>query len=149
MGWLEDLRGKVVGLDSAPVMYYVDKHPDYIEMLRPFFAMVDRGECSVVISVMTLLEGLVIPIRKNDEDLARKYYSLLYDIDGVKTVAISPNIAEKAAQLRAFHTVHTPDAIHIATAISLGASVFLTNDNALSSIPGIKVLVLNKLKTDS
>lgn len=150
MGWLEDLRGKVVGLDSAPLMYYLEGNPDYVGMVRPFFAMVDKGECSVVTSVVTLLEGLVIPVRKNDDELVRKYYHVLFDIENVNTIALSPYIAEKAARIRALHTaIKLPDAVQIATAIVGGASVFLTNDTKLASIPDIKVLVLNKLKTDS
>jgi hypothetical protein len=30
MGWLEDLRGQVVGLDSAPLMYYLEGNQDII-----------------------------------------------------------------------------------------------------------------------
>jgi predicted nucleic acid-binding protein len=64
-------------------------------------------------------------------------------------VDITSQIAEEAAQLRAAHNIKTPDAIQVATAISLGAAVFLTNDAKLASIPGIKVLVLKDLKKDS
>jgi predicted nucleic acid-binding protein len=122
MGWLEGLRGQVVGLDSAPLMYYLEGNAAYIEKIRPFFAMVDKKECSVVTSVITLLEGLVMPIRRNDNELARKYYHILFDIDNIRTVAISPNIAEKAAQIRALHpAIKAPDAIQVAVAISSGA----------------------------
>ncbi len=149
MAWLEDLRGKVVGLDTAPVIYYLESHEDYRELLHPFFAMVSKKECSVVTSVMTLVEGLILPLRAKDYEWERKYYTFLYSIDGVKTCDVSPNIAERAARLRATHNITAPDAIQVATAITARASVFLTNDAQLSSIPGIKVLVLKNLKTDS
>lgn len=154
MGWLEDLRGKIVGLDTVPIIYYLDGYQDFKEMLHPFFVMVNNRECSVVTSVISLLEGLVKPISQNDEDWGRKYYKFLYSTDGVKTYEVSPNIAERAARLRAdrlrvAHNIKTPDAIQVATVISTKASVFLTNDVKLASIPDIKVLVLKNLKTDS
>jgi len=30
MGWLDELRGKVVYLDTAPIIYFIeDEYPDY------------------------------------------------------------------------------------------------------------------------
>ncbi len=43
MGWVEDLRGKTVGLDTAPLIYYIEDHPIYAELLAPFFAAVAAG----------------------------------------------------------------------------------------------------------
>jgi predicted nucleic acid-binding protein len=150
MEWLENVRGQIVGLDSAPLMYYLESHPDYIEMMRPFFAMVDKRECRVVTSVLTLLEVLVMPIRKNDDVLARKYYHICFDIENIKTISLSPTIAERAARIRAFYpSIKSPDAIQVATAISGGASFFLTNDAQLAHLPDIKVIVLKNLKKDS
>ena len=37
MGWVNDLDGELVGLDTAPVIYFIEKHPTYVDMLRPFF----------------------------------------------------------------------------------------------------------------
>jgi predicted nucleic acid-binding protein len=146
MEWVASLRGKTVGLDTAPVIYFIERNPLYISMLRPFFELVDKGECSVVTSVVTLLEGLVIPIRQGDADLTRQYYDFLFKTDGINTISLFPNIAQEAARLRAFHNIRTPDAIQMATAISVGASFFLTNDVHLPSLPNLKTLVLEHLK---
>jgi predicted nucleic acid-binding protein len=59
---------------------------------------------------------------------------------------VSPAIAEVAAQLRASYNLQTPDSIQMATAISGGASFFLTNDVRLPSLPGLEVLVLEELR---
>jgi predicted nucleic acid-binding protein len=58
---------------------------------------------------------------------------------------ISPKIAEQAARLRASYNLRTPDAIQLATAIEAGASTFLTNDQRLTSIMEIQILVLDSL----
>lgn len=151
MGWLEELHGKLVCLDAAPIIYYIEKgYPGYKKMLDPFFDMVGDGKCSVVTSIISVLEGLVLPVRNNDEELINKFREFFYLTRHIKTVDVTSEIAEKAARIRALHTtIKAPDAIQLATAISSGASVFLTNDVQLASIPDIKVLVLDRLKTDS
>lgn len=146
MAWINALKGKLICLDTAPAIYYVEDHPDYIDLLDSLFEMLDNGECSIVTSVITLLEGLVRPIRTNNAESIRKWYDFLYTTENFTTVEITPEIAEEAARLRAFHNIKTPDAIQVATAISLGASAFLTNDIQLASIPDIQVLVLKSLK---
>ena len=59
MGWIESLRGHVVGLDTAPLIYFMERHPTYLEIVRPFFVALDQGEFRAVTSVITLLEVLV------------------------------------------------------------------------------------------
>jgi len=77
MGWLEKLEGTTVGLDTAPIIYYIEQHPLYIEVLRSFFLRVDAGSILAVTSTVTLLEVLVHPLRRGDEALAQKYNDIL------------------------------------------------------------------------
>lgn len=60
MGWVDSLRGKAVGIDTMPVIYYIEEHPLYLDMLDPFFNAVDRGDFTVITSIITLLEVLVL-----------------------------------------------------------------------------------------
>ena len=145
MGWVDSLSGKIVGLDTAPVIYYIERNPRYIEMLRLFFRAVDRGDCSVVSSIVTFLEGLVIPIRQGNTDLVRQYHNFLFKTKGLKTIFLDQQIAEEAARLRAFHKIRTPDSIQVATAITMEAAFFLTNDKRLPSLPNLKILMLDDL----
>ena len=148
MEWVSSLRGQVVGIDTAPVIYYIERNPRYIDLMHAFFQEVSRGECAVVTSVMTWLEGLVIPTRVGNRDLIRQYYDLLFYTRGITTYSLFPNTAKEAARLRAFHNIRTPDSIQMATAIIGGASIFLTNDIRLPSLPGLKTLVLENLRKD-
>lgn len=61
MEWLTALRGAVVGLDTTPLIYYIEENPDYIGAVQPFSKAIDRGEVHVVTSAVTLLEVLVHP----------------------------------------------------------------------------------------
>ncbi|GAC1349649.1 MAG: PIN domain-containing protein [Ktedonobacteraceae bacterium] len=148
MGWVDTLHGKIVGVDTAPFIYYIERNPLYIDMLRTFFQAVNKEECTVMTSIVTLLETLVIPIRNADVKLAQKYRNILLDSEGLTTVFLDQNIAEQAARLRASYNIRTPDSIQLATAIIGKASFFLTNDKQLPSLPNITTLVLDDLKKE-
>jgi predicted nucleic acid-binding protein len=146
MEWVASLRGKIVGLDTAPIIYFIERNPLYVDMMRSFFQAVQRDECAVVTSTITLLETLVFPLRHGNVNLANQYRDILFNTKGHITISLSPNVAEEAAKLRAAHNMSTPDSIQMATAISVGASFFLTNDVRLPSLPNLKTLVLEHLK---
>ncbi|HEY9742815.1 MAG TPA: PIN domain-containing protein [Coleofasciculaceae cyanobacterium] len=146
MEWLAQLQGQVVGLDSAPLIYFIEENPTYLEMTDAFFEAMVRGEFRVVTSVVTLLEVLVYPLRQGNRILAQQYRDILLNEEGLTTIEVSPAIAEEAAQLRASYNLQTPDSIQMATAISGGAAFFLTNDARLPSLPELEVLVLEELR---
>jgi predicted nucleic acid-binding protein len=145
MGWIEDLHGQTVGVDTAPFIYFVEEHPSYLEPMRGFFSSVGAGRIKAVTSTVTLLEVLVQPFRRAAGDLARQYRDIILSSDGLSCVDLSSEIAENAARLRAQYNLRTPDAIQLATAIRSGASSFLTNDKFLPSISSIRLLILDNL----
>jgi predicted nucleic acid-binding protein len=146
MEWVTALQGSIVGLDTAPLIYYIEESPTYIHVVRPFFEALDRGEFAVVTSVITLLEVLVHPLRHGDKELAEHYRGILLGAEGLRMLRLSADLSEEAAQIRADHGVRTPDAIQLATACHEGATFFLTNDTRLPSIPELTMLTLDELK---
>ena len=149
MEWVKALRGSVVGLDTAPLIYFIEESPAYLVSLRAFFGAVDQGEFRVTTSILTLTEVLVHPLRQGNHRLAEEYRRILLHANYIDTLPVSEDIAEEAAQLRSKHNLRTPDAIHLATAITAGASSFLTNDSRLSGPATPKILVLNDLVAPS
>jgi len=142
--WINDLRGKTVGLDTAPLIYFIEENPTYLEAVRLFFEAMDRGDFAVVTSTITLLEVLVHPLRINNIELAAEYRDILLN-SRLMTLEVSNTIAEQAARLRATHKIRTPDAIQISTALNAGASHFFTNDVRLPAIPSIQIISLDSL----
>ena len=143
MDWIGALRGSVVGLDTAPIIYYVEANPHYLSTIDPFFDALARSEFETVTSMISLIESLVHPIRTGDAVLADRYRALLLNTAGITTLPVAQPIAEIAAELRATYTVRTPDAIQLATAIRMGASTFVTNDGRLPRISGLNIVVLD------
>lgn len=144
MEWLNNCIGKTIGLDTAPLIYFIEEHPKYFDIVKPFFEAIDAGKIRVVTSTVTLLEVLVHPLKNQNLKIAEEYREILLDSNLV-LLDVSPVISEKAAQLRAQHNIRTPDAIQIATALNAGASVLLTNDIRLPDIQGLKILCLDGL----
>ena len=145
MEWLTRLQGQVVGLDTAPLIYFIEQNPTYLEIVRAFFRAMDRGDLRVVTSTLTLTEVLVYPLRQGNTELARQYQDILFDQENLITLPVSPEIAELAAQLRASRNLRTPDAIQMATAIHGGATFFFTNDLRLPIIPNLEIIVLDAI----
>jgi predicted nucleic acid-binding protein len=145
MGWLTPLYGKIVGLDTAPLIYFIEKHPEFHPRVRPFFLAMQRGDFEVVTSTMTITEVLVHPIRRGNAALSAIYRDILQNVDHLRTVPVTAEIAETAARIRAAHNIRTPDAIQAATANVMRADFFLTNDVKLSVLSNPTVLVLGNL----
>ena len=146
MEWLTLLRGQIVGLDTAPLIYFIEQNPAYLEVVRAFFQGISQGEFQVITSTLTLTEVLIHPLRAGNVELAGQYRDILFEQENLTTVAVSPTIAELAAQLRARYNLRTPDAIQIATAIQGNAKFFITNDTRLPAIPDLELLVLDELR---
>ena len=125
--------------------YYLEEHPVYLPLLDPLFDAIEAGAVQVITSTVTLLEVLVAPHRDGNDDLVDRYRRMLLDTRGVDVRPVSEQVAETAARLRGDYTVRTPDAIQLATAICGQASIFLTNDRRLPSLPDIEVFLVDDL----
>lgn len=143
MGLIDELSGQRVCIDTAPFIYFIEKHPKYLNLLHSLFIEVDAGNIDAITSTVTLLEVLVLPIKTNNLVLVEKYRDILLYSKGLTTFEILHEISELSAKLRAKYTIKTPDAIQIATGILYGANQFLTNDPNLKKITDIKVLILD------
>jgi predicted nucleic acid-binding protein len=143
--WIAALRGTTVGLDTSPLIYYIEEHPAFLPKIKPFFEAAARGDFRIVTSFITLVEVLVHPLREGRPELAEEYRNILLQSAELTAIPLDEGIAEEAANLRARHNLRTPDAIQLATAIRSGASSFLTNDANSAAVPGIAVRILQNL----
>jgi predicted nucleic acid-binding protein len=96
-----------------------------------------------VTSTITMLELLVQPYRLYDIDRVNKFYALLSTFPHLEWVAPTLRIADVGAQLRADYNLRTPDALHAATALTNGATGFVSNDSGFRRVTGLDVLVLD------
>lgn len=139
----EIARINTIFIDTAPVIYFIEAHPQFGPLTKEVVAYFQSGNLRAFSSVMTLTEVLSKPIENRDEKLARKFAEFLKHGKNLTMIEISENIAESAGKLRGrYPFLRTVDAIQISAAIDVGADAFFTNDKRLKQIKEIKVLVL-------
>jgi PIN domain nuclease of toxin-antitoxin system len=100
MEWLNQLQGQTVGLDTAPLISFIQQDPKHIDKLRAFFTAMSKGDFEVVTSAITLSEVLVHPYKLGQIKLAQEYRDILLNQNHLTMFAVSSAIAEQTAQLR-------------------------------------------------
>ncbi|MEO6632628.1 MAG: type II toxin-antitoxin system VapC family toxin [Mucilaginibacter sp.] len=137
---------KNVFLDTAPLIYFIEGHSEYQEVLSRTFDANEKKDFIFITSSITLLEVLVKPLKDGNTKLAEQYKNILINAPGIELPEVTHEVAIKAAELRAKYNLRTPDSIQIATAIVTKASSFLTNDVRLKSVGELKIVALGELE---
>lgn len=133
-------------LDTAPVIYFVERHPAYAALVDDIFDRIDRGVIQAVTSPVTLTECMVQPIRNGLTSLAQDFDDLIVAGSNVTFVPIGPDIAYHAAELRAIHNFRLADAFQAAAALAAGCGAILSNDRALKRLHSLPALILDDLE---
>ncbi len=144
MGLVEGIKGKRVYLDTNIWIYAVEAYPSHVNLLTQLFTKIDQGELLAVTSKLTIAEVLVKPIKDGNQSVAQAYQKILQPSANFELIAISRQILETAAQVRAQTKLKLPDAIHLATALTRKVETFVTNDVGFVSMQGIKILQLSE-----
>jgi predicted nucleic acid-binding protein len=111
-------------------------------VLRRLAEWCEEADGELVSSAFSRLECRVAPLRHNDHLLLAEYDDFFAG-DAVEIVDVTMAIIDRATELRARHSFKSPDSIHLATALHIGAKRFLTADAALRKCPGIDVDVIS------
>lgn len=134
-----------VYIDANVAIYSVEKIEPYWTLLQPLWVAAQTGRFMIVSSELLFFETLVKPLQKGDAVLAASFRGLLLHAHEVQLHPITLPILEVAAGLRANTGLHTPDAIHAATALTANITLFLTNDSDFRRVPGLPVTLLSEI----
>jgi len=96
---------------------------------------------SLVTSRLTRLECRAKPLRTGDGATLAQFDVFFGGVELV-LADLSSAVVERATELRARYGLRTPDALHYATAVEFGATVFLTADRGLSRCSEVPVELL-------
>lgn len=130
-------------VDSAPLIYYVEENPAYLARMRTIVSIIEITDLVAYSSVLTLAEVLVLPLRKGDLGLVQAYKEILLAGDDYELIAVTPEIAVTAAEIRARYGLGTPDALHVASAVATHCDALLTNDSDMKRIQELSILLLD------
>jgi predicted nucleic acid-binding protein len=96
---------------------------------------------SLVTSRLTRLECRAKPLRAGDAATLTQFDVFFAGVEMV-LADVSQAVIERATDLRAKYNLKTPDALHYATAVEIGATVFLTGDRGFARCTEVPVEVL-------
>ena len=133
----EDCKLRIY-LDTAPVIYVVERRPLYAEYLDVRLSI--PGD-SLLTSELTRMECLVLPIREDNRVIVQDYEAYFATRIG-DIVSLTREVIDAATLIRARYGFATPDAIHLGAAMAAGCDVFLTNDSRLSRFKEMSVEVV-------
>ena len=146
MGIMQNFQGKIVFIDTAPLIYYIEGHSQWQSKLMQVFLKNHEGELPIITSTLTLLELLVQPLKLKRFDLVEKYEQILTSSPHIDIIELDIEIAKKAAEFRSSFNLKTPDSIQFATAVLNNAEIFLTNDKDLQRVKNdIQVITLSEI----
>ena len=129
--------GALLLVDSAPIIYTLEAHPKFAARYKRLFARHAAGELSLAVTTITIAEVLTGPLGTGEEALARRYRTVL---ESWQVVDLTADIAETAARLRAKYKLKLPDAIQLASALSVNADALVTHDRDFASVSGLRVV---------
>ncbi|MFM2084420.1 MAG: tRNA(fMet)-specific endonuclease VapC [Pseudomonadota bacterium] len=138
--WGDLPQGATLVVDSAPLIYVLDEHPQFAAQFVDLFEAAESGDFQIAISTITVAEVLTGPYKAGQTLLAKRYERALLHYN---VIAVSATIAVLAAQLRSRYRLKLPDAMQLATALDVGASAFVTHDADFSGVEGIRILTGN------
>ncbi len=125
-------------LDSAPVIYAVEQVPVYAAAVD---ARLSAPKVVSVASDLTRMECRVKPLRDGKLDLLKDFDDY-FEGTVAEIVSLSREIIDRATEIRAKYGFKTPDAIHLAAALTSACEVFLTNDNRLDRFADITIDII-------
>jgi predicted nucleic acid-binding protein len=129
--------GALVLVDSAPIIYILEAHAKFAAHFAPLFQRHADGEILLAVTTVTLAEVLTGPLKAGEEALAKRYRAVL---EAWQVVDFTGDIAESAARLRGKYALRLPDAIQVASALSINADVLVTHDRDFAKVRGLRVL---------
>ena len=133
-----------VYVDANAIIYSVERVEPYRELLAPMWEGARAGRFTLASSELVALETLIRPLRDGNARLEMLFRSILA-AEEMDLIPATLATWEDAARLRATTGVATSDALHAATALGAGCSLFITNDSDFRRVNGLPLIVLDDL----
>lgn len=120
-----------VFIDTAPIIYFLENSPLYMESMGKFFSRCMKEHIQIVTSALTIEEYLVAPYSDGKLEYVDNFKRFLQYMN-IEVVDIDAAIAEQGAKIRGqYKNFRAMDALQIATAVVKKCDMFFTNDKQL------------------
>ena len=144
MGPLTLPTGGSVYVDANAIIYSVERIEPYRELLAPMWQEAKSGRFTLASSELVVLETLIKPLREGNARLEMLFRSIFAAAE-LDLIPVTLATWEDAARIRAATGLKTSDALHAATALSAGCTLFITNDGDFRRVEDLPIVVLDDL----
>lgn len=124
-------------MDSAPIIYVLEDHPDFAPRFSPLFVAQAAGRLRFAVTTIAIAEVLTGPLQAGNEVLARRYRAVL---ESWQVLPLDADIAEGAARIRASLRLSMADAVQAASALKINAVGLVTNDRKLGRVRPLRII---------
>lgn len=138
-----------VYVDVNIFIYWLGGHPEYGRVAYEWIKEIEKAEKSkkknFATSSLTLYEAIVIMagltgVNMADEKLINTVINSISKIQGLRIEPLKVEDFTKAAELMKEHKLDYEDALHLATAVRIGAKEIISNDKDFDSTPLRRIL---------
>lgn len=127
-------------LDAPPVIYYVQNTERFAEKV---WGRLAQDDVQLVASDLTRLECRVKPIREGSTALLAEF-DVFFETALSEMIPLTTPLIDLATEIRAEYGFRTPDAIHLAAAVTAHCDVFFTNDHRLDTFDRVRVELVER-----
>ena len=130
-------HGGLVVVDTAPIVYVLEAHPQLARRFQPLFDLQAAGDIQFAVTTTTIAEVLTGPLAAGEEALAKRYRAVM---ESWQVINLTADLAESAARFRAALKLKLPDAIQVASAMAVNADALVTHDRDFSRVKALMIL---------
>jgi len=131
-------------IDTNVVIYFLEGNEVWGDFSKEVFSIIEKGVAEGFISVITVAEVLVKPMKLGNNLLIDKIIRFLDTFPNLRVVAIDQSIAMEAAKIRSKTGLKMPDALIISSAKVLGCVVVGTDNQWNNKDLGVEFYNINR-----
>lgn len=142
-------KRQLIFLDTMCFIYHFEESRSYLPVTSIIFDSVEKGDIFGATSVLTIHEIFTGAKRGGDIDLVESYRTVFKSFPHLSIYPIDLKCAEISSDLRVKYGLKTPDALQLASALSVKADAYITNDECFKRVKEIDVLLIKSLRGKS
>ena len=140
------VAGRTILIDSNIIIYLTDSVDPYLNLAKHLFAMVEAGDATAVISILSVGEVMQGPIRQGEYDLAMRAKEYLINFPNCQCQEITCSVLDRVGndERIVWDGLRVVDSLIIASGLISGVDLFVSNDKHFQkAIPSPMMLSLD------
>jgi len=124
------ISGKTVLIDSSIIIYLTDSVLPYVALSRRLFEMIETGEVSALISIISVGEVMQGPLKKGLDQAAREVKDYLLNFPNLSCEPITNRILDMIGNDKRIQwsKLRTVDSLIVASALKNKVTKIISND---------------------